>query len=256
MTDAGSSMSSDTRKRIMLYGVLLVAVIALGAFMLLRGNGSGSADSASVGLPASPVHPATVIPSAAAVSPTPSPTPVVAAHDPFGVPAAMQKVLGASTGGAAAPAAASLTPGALTPSDLAALQAAGYTVTQNGASPSPGASGSPSSAKASPKPSSTWLQLLAAHQQADGTFTVDVRTATGTSRGIKVGAVNVGGTHLGYLGEDTELGKATYVFTISSTVGANLVPNASVPAFSGTLTPANRESTLVYTNGTLSGGIF
>jgi hypothetical protein len=267
-----AALSGDTDKRtlIVLGSALGGVVVLAGAFFLLYGKGGSGADSAgTVVTPAQHVTVPSVPGASASVSPTPSPG-VVAGRDPFAVPAGLAGLV--PTGGSAVPSASSAppvdgaVPSSLSPSELAAIAAAGYNVTPIDASASagasaspgasPGASGAPASSSPAPMKPSSWLQVLAAHKQSDGSWRIDVRAAGGVVKGVKPGATKVAGTALTYQGEDDELGVSTFVFTTTGSAGANVVANAEVAPYTGTLTPAIRPATLVYAKGTLTGGIF
>jgi hypothetical protein len=247
----GGSEAGDGNDRrrslLILGGVLGTALVLGGGFLLLHGGG-GSTGSAGGLVSSSHNH----VRSGSAASPSTSGSPQAElktfhgsiGHDPFEAPARIAAALLPAANASAAPgpgAPASGVPTAVTP-------ATGATVTV----PTTSSSASPTAQPTAPQ----WIQLLAAHHQSDDSWTVDVRTATGTVKNVKTGATKIGGTYFAYEGADEQLGSRTFVFIAGDDAGGNLRPNKSVKPFSGALTSANRTATLVLKNGSVDGGLY
>lgn len=248
--------TGDSHRRLIIGGgVGVIALVAVGGYLLLSGGGDNS--STALPVPVHRVSPTASASASASPSPKESVLPVfhgsVGSRDPFALPAAVKAatapVAAAASGGAAAAtgaAAAAATPlpsGLTLPTSVAGP--GGTTV-----SVVPGSSGSPTTVTVTPM-SDQYLQLLAAHHSAAG-WTVDVRSATGIARGVKPGTKNVDGTLFFFDGEDETAGLPTFVFELGESKGGNLVPN---PGASATAVHADK-STIVLHDGNVDGGVY
>ena len=234
---------SDGRRRqlMILGGVAGVAVLVGGGFLLLHGSGSSSSDNGAI---APPVHHAPV--AAPAVAPV-SAVPVfhgAVGHDPFDPPERILEAL--------APAAP---PAATTASSVKVPVSGGGSIlvpTGTGTTPAQTDTTGTGAGSVATTPIQ-WIQLLAVHN-VGGHWLVDVRTENGTFRDVKAGSQKIGGTFFSFLGEDGALSKPSFVFVVGDNAGGNLVPNANVAPFTGTLHASQLNSTLVLRFGRVDGG--
>lgn len=265
-----SADAGRQRKLIIGGGVGVLALAAIGGYLLLSG---GSSDS-SVALPVP--HHVVAAPAASARASAGSPAspsavavlPVyhgdVGSRDPFALPAALTAAASPAAAAAAPAAAASAAPaagasagplpgGAMTTTlggpGTTTLGPGGTTVSMLPGTGT-GTGTTPSTVTVDPM-ADQYLQLLAVHHVGGG-WTVDVRSAKGVVKFVKPGTVNVAGTLFYYAGEDETSGKPTFVFELGESKGGNLVPDANE-------SPKHvhaDHSTLVQHNGNVDGGVY
>ncbi len=241
------------RNKLIAGGVVAVAVLGLGGFVLVSGGGSTSSTTAGA-------VPRGRAAAGASVSATPeAPLPVLRGaigHDPFEVPpavaaaAAPPAAAAAPAGPVLSPASPALTPASPAPSPASAGLSPAAAVPTGaptavavlpvgalpvGALPSgsfplppstlvsaPGAVGAGRTSSAASGYSS--LQLLAAHH-VGSTWTVDVRVGATTIKGVPPGEGLIASSPFSYVGESELTGGRTFTFAVGEGT-YDLIPSA------------------------------